>query len=103
MGPKGNVQLQCSKASCRGYLLTQVLGGVWADKFGGKTVLGFGVIWWSLATAITPVAAHLGLIPLLVVRACMGVGEGVAMPAMNNMLSRQAPPHSSLLVLLSYC
>ncbi len=28
-----------------GYLLTQVLGGVWADRYGGKVVLGFGVIW----------------------------------------------------------
>jgi ACS family sodium-dependent inorganic phosphate cotransporter len=31
---------------CRGYLLTQVLGGIWADKFGGKLVLGLGVLWW---------------------------------------------------------
>lgn len=30
----------------RGYLLTQVLGGVWADKYGAKRVLGFGVVWW---------------------------------------------------------
>lgn len=74
-----------------GYLLTQVLGGVWADKFGGKRVLSFGVIWWSLATALTPVAASLGLPVLLVMRAFMGVGEGVAMPAMNNLLSRWVP------------
>jgi len=80
--PQGHLYL------CRGYLLTQVLGGVWADKFGGKKVLGFGVIWWSIATALTPLAAKLGLAPLLLVRACMGIGEGVAMPAMNNMLSR---------------
>lgn len=45
----------------RGYLLTQVAGGVWADKFGGKPILGFGVIWWSVATALTPIAAQLGL------------------------------------------
>jgi MFS family permease len=45
----------------RGYLLTQVAGGVWADKFGGKPILGFGVIWWSIATALTPIAAQLGL------------------------------------------
>jgi ACS family sodium-dependent inorganic phosphate cotransporter len=81
-----------AEAPCRGYLLTQVLGGVWADKFGGKKVLGFGVIWWSIATALTPMAAKLGLFPLLLVRACMGIGEGVAMPAMNNMLSRLPPP-----------
>ena len=77
----------------RGYLLTQVLGGVWADKFGGKKVLGFGVLWWSAATALTPIAAKMGLGPLLLARACMGIGEGVAMPAMNNMLSRSVFSH----------
>ena len=77
-----------ARARRRGYLTTQVAGGVWADKFGGKTVLGFGVIWWSIATVMTPLAASLGLPALLLARACMGVGEGVAMPAMNNLLSR---------------
>ena len=74
----------------RGYLLTQIAGGVWADKFGGKPILGFGVVWWSVATALTPIAAQMGLPFLLAVRACMGIGEGVAMPAMNNLLSRCA-------------
>eukprot|EP00210_Caulerpa_lentillifera_P009228 g8797.t1 len=74
-----------------GYLLTQVLGGIWADKFGGKRVLSFGVIWWSLATAMTPIAANLGLPVLLAARACMGIGEGVAMPAMNNLLAKWVP------------
>jgi hypothetical protein len=58
-----------------GYLLTQVAGGVWADRIGGKKVLGFGVIWWSVATVLTPFAATLGLPALLAARACMGVGE----------------------------
>ncbi|CAL5386497.1 unnamed protein product [Camellia sinensis] len=74
-----------------GYLLTQVAGGIWADKVGGKLVLGFGVVWWSIATALTPIAARVGLPFLLVVRAFMGIGEGVAMPAMNNLLSKWVP------------
>ncbi|KAI4306631.1 hypothetical protein L6164_029892 [Bauhinia variegata] len=74
-----------------GYLLTQIAGGIWADTVGGKQVLGFGVIWWSIATVLTPVAAKLGLPFLLVVRAFMGIGEGVAMPAMNNILSKWVP------------
>jgi ACS family sodium-dependent inorganic phosphate cotransporter len=69
--------------------MTQVLGGIWADRYGGKLVLGLGVLWWSLATACTPLAAQTGLPALLAARALMGVGEGVAMPAMNNLLSRQ--------------
>ncbi|KAK6285670.1 hypothetical protein POUND7_011849 [Theobroma cacao] len=74
-----------------GYLLTQILGGIWADKFGGKLVLGFGVIWWSVATILTPIAARIGLPFLLTMRAFMGIGEGVAMPAMNNLLSKWIP------------
>ncbi|VFQ75660.1 unnamed protein product [Cuscuta campestris] len=74
-----------------GYLLTQIAGGIWADKFGGKLVLGFGVVWWSIATILTPIAAKVGLPFLLVMRAFMGIGEGVAMPAMNNLLSKWIP------------
>ncbi|CAN8315290.1 unnamed protein product [Cochlearia groenlandica] len=74
-----------------GYLLTQIAGGIWADTVGGKMVLGFGVVWWSVATILTPIAAKLGLPFLLVVRAFMGIGEGVAMPAMNNILSKWVP------------
>ena len=76
---------------CRGYLLTQVAGGIAADRLGGKVVLGLGVLWWSLATVLTPLAAQTSLPVLLAMRALMGVGEGVAMPAMNNLLSRWIP------------
>jgi MFS transporter, ACS family, solute carrier family 17 (sodium-dependent inorganic phosphate cotransporter), other len=71
--------------------MTQVLGGIAADRLGGKAVLGFGVVWWSLATVLTPLAAQASLPVLLGMRALMGIGEGVAMPAMNNMLSRWVP------------
>ncbi|KAF3441511.1 hypothetical protein FNV43_RR15425 [Rhamnella rubrinervis] len=74
-----------------GYLLTQIVGGIWADKIGGKLVLGFGVVWWSIATVLTPIAARIGLPFLLVMRAFMGIGEGVAMPAMNNIISKWIP------------
>ncbi|GKV37442.1 hypothetical protein SLEP1_g45473 [Rubroshorea leprosula] len=64
-----------------GYLLTQ------ADTVGGKSVLAFGVVWWSIATVLTPVAAKIGL-PFLLVRAFMGIGEVVAM---INILSKWVP------------
>jgi MFS family permease len=79
------------RAACRGYLLTQVIGGIAADRLGGKVVLGLGVVWWSVATVLTPLAAKVSLPVLLGMRALMGIGEGVAMPAMNNMLSRWVP------------
>ncbi|OMP09046.1 hypothetical protein COLO4_05863 [Corchorus olitorius] len=61
-----------------------IAGGIWANTIGGKAVLGFGVVWWSAATVLSPVAAKLGLPFLLSVHAFMGIGEGVAMLAMNN-------------------
>ena len=39
-----------------GYLLMQVGGGFLADKFGGKMVLGLGVLIWSFFTIITPLS-----------------------------------------------
>ena len=57
--------------------LMQIVGGIWADKIGGKLVLGFGVVWWSIATVLTPLAARIGLPFLLIMRAFMGIGEVV--------------------------
>ena len=37
-----------------GYVLTMILGGILADKYGGKTVLGAGVLLWSIFTMLTP-------------------------------------------------
>lgn len=74
-----------------GYVLTQIPGGYLADKYGGKQVLAFGVIVWSTMTLLTPMAASSSLGVLLLARALLGVGEGVAMPAMNNMISKWVP------------
>ncbi len=36
-----------------GYLVTQLAGGWGAAHVGGRRLLGFGVLWWSLFTALT--------------------------------------------------
>ncbi|CAN8071849.1 unnamed protein product [Agarophyton chilense] len=74
-----------------GYVLTQIPGGYLADKYGGKHVLAAGVIVWSAMTLVTPMAASSNLGLLLLARALLGVGEGVAMPAMNNIISKWVP------------
>jgi len=75
-----------------GYALTPLLGGILADRYGGKVVLGGGILVWSLATVATPfVAAGGSLGFLLLTRAIMGLGEGVALPCMNNVISRWVP------------
>ena len=40
-----------------GYALTPIFGGVLADKIGGARVLLGGLLVWSLATMVTPLAA----------------------------------------------
>eukprot|EP00887_Chlorella_sp_A99_P007577 scaffold28.g7577.t1 len=72
-----------------GYMLTQVLGGALADAYGGKLVLAAGVGAWSLCTFLTPEAAYLGLPALVVMRVAMGLGEGVAFPAIHSLISRR--------------
>jgi MFS family permease len=74
-----------------GYVTTQIPGGYLSDRFGGRRVLAFGVVAWSLMTVLTPLAASTSLPVLLASRALLGVGEGVAMPAMNQVLSRWVP------------
>jgi ACS family sodium-dependent inorganic phosphate cotransporter len=74
-----------------GYLLTQVAGGWLAERYGGKIVLGTGVVFWSLFTMLTPVAAAGGLTALLVTRVIMGVGEGITFPSIYAMFGRWVP------------
>ena len=78
-----------------GYLLTQVLGGRLADRFGGKIVLGIGVLSWSLFTLITPLAAAAGFAALLAARIGMGVGEGVTFPSIYSLFGRWLPKAES--------
>lgn len=74
-----------------GYLLTQFAGGWLAGRYGGKVVLGTGVLFWSLFTMVTPVAAAGGLTALLVTRVLMGIGEGITFPSIYAMFGRWIP------------
>ncbi|KIZ02030.1 major facilitator superfamily transporter [Monoraphidium neglectum] len=74
-----------------GYATTQILGGALSDRYGGKAVLAGGVALWSLFTGLTPQAAAGGAAPLLAARVLLGVGEGVAFPAVHSIISRNVP------------
>ena len=74
-----------------GYLLTQIVGGRLADRYGGKVVLGFGVLIWSLFTLVVPPAAALGITVLIVARILMGMGEAVTFPAIYALYARWIP------------
>lgn len=74
-----------------GYLMSPIAGGALVDYYGGKAVMAGGVALWSLATFLTPWAAETSLWALLTMRVLLGIGEGVALPCMNNMIARWFP------------
>lgn len=74
-----------------GYMLFQLAGGLLSDRFGGKLVLGLGVVFWSIFTLLTPVSAGLGLTTLLLCRVFMGLGEAITFPAIYSLFARWIP------------
>lgn len=59
-----------------GYVLTQLPAGILAERIGGKSTLGFGVILPTIGTLLTPYAARQGgSTGLIVVRFIMGLGQ----------------------------
>jgi len=73
-----------------GYTLTNLIGGYAATRYNPKTVLTAGAVLWSVFTLATPSMA--GNLPaLMATRAVMGMGEGVAMPAISNLFARWVP------------
>ncbi|KAH0500486.1 Sialin [Microtus ochrogaster] len=86
-----------------GYIITQIPGGYMASRIGGKLLLGFGILGTAVFTLFTPMAADLGVVTLIVLRALEGLGEGVTFPAMHAMWSSWAPPlERSKLLTISY-
>uniref|UniRef100_A0AAF5DBZ2 MFS domain-containing protein n=2 Tax=Strongyloides stercoralis TaxID=6248 RepID=A0AAF5DBZ2_STRER len=74
-----------------GYLCSQVVGGMLAQKFGGKIVIGIAVLVSSFLTIFTPSSAQLSLYALIAVRAILGFSQGVVMPSIHTLWSFWAP------------
>ncbi|CAK1596028.1 unnamed protein product [Parnassius mnemosyne] len=76
-----------------GYVITHLPGGLVAEKFGGKWILGLGILCSSVATALTPWVVSLwGAIGLFCIRVIQGFGEGPVIPAFVLLLARWIPP-----------
>lgn len=82
-----------------GYALCQIPGGWLGDRWGARLVLTAALLWWSLFTALTALAATLPLATmvgtvgaLILVRFLLGVGEAVALPNFNRAVADWIPP-----------
>ncbi|AOK50303.1 hypothetical protein WT60_26130 [Burkholderia sp. MSMB617WGS] len=71
------------------YALLQLPAGMLADRCGQKKVLGFAVLWWSLATAVTGLSN--GFKSLVALRVALGVGEAGAYPSNAGITARWFP------------
>ncbi|NXE50219.1 S17A4 protein, partial [Casuarius casuarius] len=75
-----------------GYGLTQALGGYCSGRFGGKHVLGSGLLLTSVLTLLVPQAADLGVSFLIGLQVLLGLAEGVIFPAQYTLWAKWAPP-----------
>ena len=69
-----------------GYFSSQIIGGQFSRRFGGKPVLALAVLIWSLLTFLTPLFAS-SLKILIVSRIALGIAEGVGLPAVVQIFS----------------
>ena len=58
-----------------GYLISQIPGGILAERYGGKWVLAVFVCLSTASTLLTPLAARLSFIPLIILRILCGIGS----------------------------
>lgn len=66
-----------------GYVLTHIPGGMIAEKYGGKYVLGLGILCTSVFTFITPFVIYAtdgNWIWVVIVRVIEGLGEVSSIP-----------------------
>lgn len=68
------------------YGLLQIPLGALGDKVGHRWVLALIVVWWSVFTALTGMAG--GLLSMLAIRFCFGIGEAGAAPCSTSVVSR---------------
>ena len=74
-----------------GYLLFMFASGLLANRFGGKRVVGYSVLAWSIFTLLTPPAAILSIAVLITARIGMGVGEAGMYPGTYELFGRWVP------------
>lgn len=73
-----------------GYISSQLIGGKAAQRYGGKQVLTFAVLLWSISTVFTPFCTRYPRL-LILMRVLLGFGEGLGLPTIFHLLGRDVP------------
>lgn len=76
-----------------GYALTMMPAGYLADRFGSGKIMVFGILLYSLFTFLTPFGATISMLILL--RAVVGIGQGVILPCNGSLLAQWVPKKES--------
>uniref|UniRef100_A0A1B6LST4 Major facilitator superfamily (MFS) profile domain-containing protein n=1 Tax=Graphocephala atropunctata TaxID=36148 RepID=A0A1B6LST4_9HEMI len=74
-----------------GYVVTQVPGGLLAERIGGKYTLAGAILVPAICSLLTPLAARQGVWYLVGLRIIMGFGQGFVYPSLNALLAKWAP------------
>lgn len=75
-----------------GYACSQIPGGWVAQKVGGRRVLLFSFLLWSLTCAFVPLDPN-RVMTLVVARLLVGVAQGFIFPSIHTVLAQWVPPH----------
>jgi len=75
-----------------GYIVTQVLGGYFSDRFGGKTVFLIGMTTLSGTSLLIPLFARTSPSLVVGVRVLQGLASGLAFPSLYNLFSSWTDP-----------
>ncbi|XP_076045681.1 putative inorganic phosphate cotransporter [Oratosquilla oratoria] len=86
-----NVQGLMLAAFFYGYAVSNLFGGRLAEHFGGKVVLGWGIVLTGVFTVISPFCAWVAPELFFAIRVIEGLTEGVTFPAMHLLLATWAP------------
>jgi ACS family sodium-dependent inorganic phosphate cotransporter-like MFS transporter 5 len=87
----GDQQAMILGAFFYGYAVTQIPGGLMAERFGAKWVLGLSIFATALLALISPLAARISFVAFFIVRVCQGLTEGLVFPSMTAMFARWLP------------
>jgi MFS family permease len=73
------------------YLVFQIIGGWFADRFGARWTLTVCGIVWATATILTGLAG--GIVSLVMARLMLGIGEGATFPTATRALASWLPAY----------